>query len=743
MTITSSELLTAEIFERAVRMNGVVGRAIKPLMLGKTKVTAQTASGQRTSNLVEVLIVEELKTINKSSDSEESKVEQLRALMEVVAIIHEGALPTIPRLVEPIELHSYLRQSGGAVDLKGPASPLIFATERLGMHIYPNSLAGLLKKLAIRQKLTARARHYSSEISKLAEVTLSKTNGALDSGDETTEGAYVAIPAIDIHNPMRWPSLWHELAHHQLNRPGFNIHDEFKRFVNGDDSTGGVYKNICIRMYEKAIWDKEINLDPADQATQETAGDTLIRRWLVECWCDAFGVRRAGLGFLYSQLHDFMFCWPNYLATSFTFSQPYPPADFRLRLCKNLAIERLKRRRASTNSDLLKRIISAYQEEESKFLALTARSSTAAPKFPDYYSLLLSFFKGHDSLNPNYSVVEEIAATTFADLEDDLKSGLPIPAIEDRSKGVSRAANVSEIVLIGWMVRNEQTRTKILDTFNNFSNGSINRSECIQLALDIIDRSDDSMKRSIQVSEWFSILSDTSSKVAQEISPTSVSVQQPITQEPGLISDHEIRRLIFPNPGEKPTLRVIPLINHDVQLKGTVVDLRLGHNFEIFSNLGQMAIDACDPNIDARVDSLEREVDLLEGLHLLPGQFVLGHTLEYVRLPSNIAAQIEGRSSFARLGIQVHMTANLVEAGFEGCLTLEILNSGPSTVVIYPGMRFAQLRFFRLSGQAEMSYSRSGNKYYGQMGHNRTKQFSDPEVKIFRRLHSERNNGNA
>ena len=163
-----------------------------------------------------------------------------------------------------------------------------------------------------------------------------------------------------------------------------------------------------------------------------------------------------------------------------------------------------------------------------------------------------------------------------------------------------------------------------------------------------------------------------------------------------------------------------------------MIDVRLGHNFEIFQNLRQVAIDACDAEMDFRVDSLETEVDFLDGLPILPGQFILGHTLEYIKLPSNIAAQIEGRSSFARLGIQVHMTANLVEAGFEGCLTLEILNSGPSTVVLYPGMRLAQLRFFRISGVTSKTYSRTGSKYHGQLSQNRTKQFSDPEVGIFR-----------
>lgn len=78
---------------------------------------------------------------------------------------------------------------------------------------------------------------------------------------------------------------------------------------------------------------------------------------------------------------------------------------------------------------------------------------------------------------------------------------------------------------------------------------------------------------------------------------------------------------------------------------------------------------------------------------LEPGQFLLGITRERLELPipSRIAARVEGRSSLARLGIGVHMTAPTIHAGFRGKITLEITNQGAIPVRLRPGMIICQL----------------------------------------------------
>ena len=78
-------------------------------------------------------------------------------------------------------------------------------------------------------------------------------------------------------------------------------------------------------------------------------------------------------------------------------------------------------------------------------------------------------------------------------------------------------------------------------------------------------------------------------------------------------------------------------------------------------------------------------------LQLQPHRLVIGKTLEYIVLPDHIAARIEGKSTLARFGLSVHVTAPTVIAGFEGNLYLEMNNIGPFPILLKKGMRIAQL----------------------------------------------------
>ena len=74
-----------------------------------------------------------------------------------------------------------------------------------------------------------------------------------------------------------------------------------------------------------------------------------------------------------------------------------------------------------------------------------------------------------------------------------------------------------------------------------------------------------------------------------------------------------------------------------------------------------------------------------------PHRLVIGKTLEKVTLPNHLAAWIEGKSSLARFGLAVHITAPTVLAGFEGRLFLEMYNVGPFHIELAAGMKIAQL----------------------------------------------------
>jgi len=96
-----------------------------------------------------------------------------------------------------------------------------------------------------------------------------------------------------------------------------------------------------------------------------------------------------------------------------------------------------------------------------------------------------------------------------------------------------------------------------------------------------------------------------------------------------------------------------------------------------------------------------------DGIVLYPGDFVLLWTREYIELPSEsrIAARVEGKSSLARLGVGVHITAPTIHAGFSGPVQLEVFSVGRRPVRLRSGMKICQLIFEQTLGVAEKGYS--------------------------------------
>lgn len=100
---------------------------------------------------------------------------------------------------------------------------------------------------------------------------------------------------------------------------------------------------------------------------------------------------------------------------------------------------------------------------------------------------------------------------------------------------------------------------------------------------------------------------------------------------------------------------------------------------------------------------------------LQPGDFVLATTMESFRLPNDLLARLEGRSSLGRLGIVVHSTASIFEPGWDGVIVMELGNLGRIPVALYPGMRVCALTFEELSTPADVPYShKKSAKYFGQ-----------------------------
>jgi dCTP deaminase len=144
------------------------------------------------------------------------------------------------------------------------------------------------------------------------------------------------------------------------------------------------------------------------------------------------------------------------------------------------------------------------------------------------------------------------------------------------------------------------------------------------------------------------------------------------------------------------------------------VDLRVGDGFRVFVNHRYSEIDPRSPQED-----LTQLVEVGEEPFMLhPGEFVLGSTLERVRLGEDVVARLEGKSSLGRLGLLIHSTAGFIDPGFEGHITLELSNVATLPIAIFPGMKIGQISFYQMTTAAEFPYGSPelGSKYQGQSG---------------------------
>jgi len=166
-----------------------------------------------------------------------------------------------------------------------------------------------------------------------------------------------------------------------------------------------------------------------------------------------------------------------------------------------------------------------------------------------------------------------------------------------------------------------------------------------------------------------------------------------------ILSDRELRRRL-----QDGSIRVEPLLDLETQLQPASIDLRLGHAFQRMRKAGAFPVSI---------------VEIAQGddFVLQPGELALGSTLERIAVPTDLVARVEGRSSVGRLGVLVHATAGFIDPGFEGEITLELANLGPTAVRLRPEERVCQIVFQTMTSPAERPYGpERGSKYHGQLG---------------------------
>ena len=179
------------------------------------------------------------------------------------------------------------------------------------------------------------------------------------------------------------------------------------------------------------------------------------------------------------------------------------------------------------------------------------------------------------------------------------------------------------------------------------------------------------------------------------MSPTSV------------LSDGTIRQLVRDG-------RIVIEPWDETMVQPASVDLRLGNSFRVFHNHRVTAIDLKDPPSDLTEQVVVAED---EPFVIHPGEFCLGRTEEWVELPDDIVARIEGKSSLGRLGLIVHATAGFCDPGWKGTLTLELNNLTRVPIKLWPGLPIAQLSFMTLDRPADRPYGHPelGSHYHGQV----------------------------
>lgn len=154
-------------------------------------------------------------------------------------------------------------------------------------------------------------------------------------------------------------------------------------------------------------------------------------------------------------------------------------------------------------------------------------------------------------------------------------------------------------------------------------------------------------------------------------------------------------------------LVITPLLDPE-QVREASIDLRLGTEFLVLRRTLEPGMDPATFS-QAKMERLQERMVVPYGgeIWLHPGHFMLAATLEYMRIPADLGAYVLGRSSWGRVGLIV-ATAIMVQPGFKGCLTLELVNDGDSPIKLYPGARIAQLAVHALDGPTSNPYGPKG-----------------------------------
>lgn len=176
-----------------------------------------------------------------------------------------------------------------------------------------------------------------------------------------------------------------------------------------------------------------------------------------------------------------------------------------------------------------------------------------------------------------------------------------------------------------------------------------------------------------------------------------------------ILSDKTLKAMI-----DDGSLGVSPLMEDSIQPAS--IDCRLGSHFLMVDDNQTHSID-----LNSKITYREYEGP---SITIPPKSFLLATTMETVKLPNDLVAFVEGRSSIGRIGLFIQ-NAGWVDPGFEGQITLELFNANSLPIRLEAGRRICQLVFCRMDQAAARPYR---GKYQGQTNATGSQVYKDTEV---------------
>lgn len=653
--------------------------------------------------------------LNLCNEEETKQFKNIQKLFDAIIKLHDE-LYILPKQDEPIELYRFLRifnrygiadhdrQAGNTSNKEDTNSKeehikfVLYSVQDRGSSTYANTP---LEKYETDTLKTALTEIYEDTPPNVPQ--------------ESTASYHIRIRREETCAPLYWPVLAHEVGHQVMKLAHFqerNIEQAFSDTLGGGG--GNKYHDSFIELLGRIrVRFQDIGKD--------VSNDKVLRNWLTECWCDIYAYFATGPAFIYAQRNTFILL-PDRDNDVGTFT--HPPLYLRLLVLQEIA---------EIHQENLDEITSINFAPLESFLSSWLLH--ADPKIQDEIHNVAQWFK--DFFYSHFKMLDEntsdlhvhikelkrcstvFTPETLQNLVDRLNKGYPIPSLSDTQEKLrEKETSVHEIMLAAWISHDTSFGNEVVNQlsegFEKYRKGNIDENWEVftRDIVPIYKRFNQAVLRSLQISEWVSLLKPSRDREEDhnknKATVSAFKCDECLNCDTSLLVDHEIKKLLITDQ-----LKVIPLIDLDTQLGATSLDVRLGPTFQTYQPNQSGVVDFTDNESveNVRTNSSIIDLDFKEGIVIAPGQFVLAHTMEYIGLPENVAAQIEGRSSFARLGIQVHMTACLIDPGFHGSVTFEIFNAGPNPIRLFPGYRVGQLRFFHCK-KPNKPYNRKKNAKY-------------------------------